>query len=331
MKFKGKSFIAIVLSPASPYDAWFAEIDRIIARTPGFFIDRPIVLDVRGTNIAIEDLETVLAGLAERSVKVFGIDGIAGTRLKPGMPPSFGGGRLTAEVDVPQPADCGSGTGEDADKKAAKTDENTGEGGLPKKDGAPGKDVSAVQSDDAPGDAPRRAGAAIKKDNGTAGKAKGDSSEPAPNAPAGTKASEAKNGPADTETSAGKSGGIPKQGGLAGPASVASGSSIVITEPVRSGQSVLHPDGDVTVIGSVSSGAEIIAGGSIHIYGALRGRALAGVAGKDCARIFCTKLDAELVSINGLYKVADDFNADFKNAPAQIRFENETLVFEELN
>lgn len=105
----------------------------------------------------------------------------------------------------------------------------------------------------------------------------------------------------------------------------------MITEPVRSGQSILHPDGDVTVIGSVSSGAEIIAGGSIHVYGALRGRALAGVAGKDCARIFCSKLDAELVSINGLYKVADDFDGTLRNAPAQIRFENETLVFEELN
>ena len=49
MKFKGKSFIAIVLSPEPPYQDWFKEIDRIIARTPGFFIDRPIVLDVRGT------------------------------------------------------------------------------------------------------------------------------------------------------------------------------------------------------------------------------------------------------------------------------------------
>jgi len=107
--------------------------------------------------------------------------------------------------------------------------------------------------------------------------------------------------------------------------------SIVISEPVRSGQSILHPDGDVTVIGSVSSGAEIIAGGSIHVYGALRGRALAGVAGKDNARIFCTKLDAELVSINGLYKVADDFDGALRNAPAQIRFENESLVFEALN
>ena len=109
------------------------------------------------------------------------------------------------------------------------------------------------------------------------------------------------------------------------------GQSVVITEPVRSGQSVVHPTGDVTVVGSVASGAEVIAGGSIHIYGALRGRALAGVSGNEGARIFCSKLEAELVSINGLYTIADDFADHVVNKPAQIRFDEERLIFESLN
>ncbi|MEO0979986.1 MAG: septum site-determining protein MinC [Pseudomonadota bacterium] len=265
MKFKGKSFIAIVLAPEQPFDSWFKELDRIIERSPGFFIDRPIILDVRGSNIPIEDLERVLDGLGERSIRVMGIDGISGTRLKDGMPPSFGGGRLTAEVDVPEP-----------DTQAGKTDKGTDKEVSTKN----GKDASSGETDSGPGDGHSFAKSLDELERENA-----------------------------------------KQGD----------SSIVISDHVRSGQSILHPDGDVTVIGSVSSGAEIIAGGSIHIYGALRGRALAGVAGKDSARIFCTKLDAELVSINGLYKVADDFDGSLRNSPAQIRFENETLVFEGLN
>lgn len=104
MKFKGKSFIAIVLSPEPPFSDWLGEIDRIIARSPGFFIDRPIILDVRGSKIAIEDLEQLLEELGTRSVRVMGIDGVSGTRLKPGMPPSFSGGRLASDIDVPTPS-----------------------------------------------------------------------------------------------------------------------------------------------------------------------------------------------------------------------------------
>lgn len=82
--------------------------------------------------------------------------------------------------------------------------------------------------------------------------------------------------------------------------------SLIHSQSVRSGQSVVHEQGDVTVIGSVASGAEIVAGGSIHIYGALRGRAIAGLAGGGQARIFCQKLHAELLAIEGVYKTADD-------------------------
>ncbi len=93
---------------------------------------------------------------------------------------------------------------------------------------------------------------------------------------------------------------------------------LIVEDHVRSGQSVLFPKGDVTVLGSVSSGAEILAGGSIHIYGTLRGRALAGAQGFGRARIFCRKLEAELVSIDGFYQTAEDMSPDVRGTAAHI-------------
>ena len=84
--------------------------------------------------------------------------------------------------------------------------------------------------------------------------------------------------------------------------------SLVISSSVRSGQTIEFPLGDVTVIGSVGSGAEIVAGGSIHVYGTLRGRAIAGTSGDRSARIFCQSLKAELLSIDGCYRVAENFD-----------------------
>jgi septum site-determining protein MinC len=81
--------------------------------------------------------------------------------------------------------------------------------------------------------------------------------------------------------------------------------SLLIETPIRSGQSVFFPDGDVIVLGSVASGAEIMAGGSIHIYGALRGQAFAGASGNKNARVFCRKLEAELVAIDSHYLTAE--------------------------
>ncbi len=102
-------------------------------------------------------------------------------------------------------------------------------------------------------------------------------------------------------------------------------------ENVRSGQSVSHPKGDVTVIGSVASGAEVIAGGSIHIYGALRGRAIAGAMGDSKARIFCRKLEAELIAIDGLYKTADDIPAELRGKPAKISLDGDKIVIAPLD
>jgi septum site-determining protein MinC len=101
--------------------------------------------------------------------------------------------------------------------------------------------------------------------------------------------------------------------------------SLLIDTPVRSGQSIVFPDGDVTVVGSVGSGAEIVAGGSIHIYGALRGRAMAGINGNSGARIFCQKIEAELLAIDGYYQTAEDICASLRNRPAQAWLEGDAL------
>jgi septum site-determining protein MinC len=93
--------------------------------------------------------------------------------------------------------------------------------------------------------------------------------------------------------------------------------SLVIDAPVRSGQSVFFPDGDVVVLGSVASGAEVMAGGSIHIYGALRGQAFAGASGDKSARVFCRKLEAEIVAIDDHYLTAEMLGTSLRGRSAQ--------------
>lgn len=107
--------------------------------------------------------------------------------------------------------------------------------------------------------------------------------------------------------------------------------SLLIDSPVRSGQSVFFPEGDVTVIGAVASGAEIVAGGSIHVYGALRGRAIAGSTGNAGARIFCRKLEAELLAIDGLYKTADDIPEALLGRTVQARLDRDALLMTPLD
>ena len=106
--------------------------------------------------------------------------------------------------------------------------------------------------------------------------------------------------------------------------------SLVITEPVRSGQRIFADRGDLVVVSSVSSGAELIAHGNIHIYGPLRGRALAGVNGDRNARIFCQSLEAELIAIAGLYRTSDDLGATVRQHRVQAFLDGETLCIEPL-
>lgn len=101
--------------------------------------------------------------------------------------------------------------------------------------------------------------------------------------------------------------------------------SLLIDRPVRSGQSVVFEEGDVTVIGPVASGAEIIAGGSIHVYGTLRGRAVAGLAGGPEARIFCRRLAAELLAIDGLYRTADNWGPGLHDQAVQVWLDDKEL------
>jgi len=108
-------------------------------------------------------------------------------------------------------------------------------------------------------------------------------------------------------------------------------SSLMIEEPVRSGQSVAFVEGDVTVLGSVASGAEIIAGGSIHIYGTLRGQAMAGVTGNRRARIFCHRFEAELLAIGSYYKTADEIDDSIRRAPIQAWLDGNTLKISAMN
>ena len=107
--------------------------------------------------------------------------------------------------------------------------------------------------------------------------------------------------------------------------------SLLLDTPVRSGQSIIFTEGDVTVLGSVGSGAEIVAGGSIHVYGTLRGRAMAGVNGNSTARIYCQKIEAELLAIDGYYQTAEEIDASLRNRPAQAWLQGEIMRITPLN
>ena len=96
--------------------------------------------------------------------------------------------------------------------------------------------------------------------------------------------------------------------------------------PVRSGQQLYAENRDLTVLTTVGAGAEVISDGSIHIYGALRGRALAGAQGNADARIFCREFHAELVAIAGHYKVLDDVPKELHGKPVQVWLEKEQLM-----
>ncbi|MBP1886178.1 MULTISPECIES: septum site-determining protein MinC [Sinorhizobium] len=240
IRIKGRSFLALVLSPELPLDGWLTRLDDLASRSAGFFLGRPVVLDVEDIEIDRTQLKALIGELAKRNVRIMGIEGGRPSLFEPGMPPAMKGGRPAPDFEVP-PA------------------ESTAE--------------------------------AAKSGNGKA-------AEPAVR---------------------------PE------PQLVRAMPSIIIKEPVRSGQSVIFPEGDVTVVGSVASGAEIIAGGSVHIYGTLRGRALAGSVGNASARIFCRKLEAELLAIDGVYKTADDMAPHLRGQAVQLWLEGDSIMAERLN
>lgn len=105
--------------------------------------------------------------------------------------------------------------------------------------------------------------------------------------------------------------------------------STIIDHPIRSGQRI-YAKGDLTITSQVSSGAEIMAEGNIHVYGTLRGRVLAGVQGNEEARIFCSDLQAELVSIAGNYRISEDIEESVRNTPVQIYLNKQALIIKNI-
>ena len=100
---------------------------------------------------------------------------------------------------------------------------------------------------------------------------------------------------------------------------------LIVDGNVRSGQAIVHPQGDVTIIGRVASGAEIVAGGSVHVYGALQGRVIAGISGSRSARIFCSEARAELLCIGGAYVTAENTNSEMEGRSVEARLEGDEL------
>ncbi|MBR9869769.1 MAG: septum site-determining protein MinC [Gammaproteobacteria bacterium] len=100
----------------------------------------------------------------------------------------------------------------------------------------------------------------------------------------------------------------------------------IVTQTVRSGQQIHAPEGDLIILAPVQAGAEVLAAGNIHVYGALRGRALAGIHGAESARIFCQSLEAELVSVAGHYKIPEDLQNNGWKSAVQIQLKDDVLV-----
>ena len=222
VRLRGRSYVAFVFSPVVPIVEWLAEIDATLARSPGYFVGKPIVLDLAAVDLSSSAITHLVGSLNERSIRVLGIEGVEEERLAANMPPLLTGGRacvITRNEPVQKP-------------------------------------------------------------------------EP-----------EAKPKP----------------------------TSLLLDSPVRSGQSIVFMEGDVTVLGSVSSGAEIVAGGSIHIYGTLRGRAMAGVNGNSNARIYCQRIEAELLAIDGYYQTAEEIDVALRNRPAQAWLQGDTMKITPLN
>jgi len=232
IRFRGRSFLAFTLTPVPPVAEWLGELDKWIAKSPGFFVGKAVVLDLAGVKLSEQAIGHLVAQLADRGIRIMGLEGVDPEIIGPQLPPVLLGGRPGSEERPPEPAP------------------------VPEPQQAP----SAAPLP------PRR-------------------QEPA---------------------------------------------SLLIDSPIRSGQSVIFPDGDVTVMGSVASGAEVVAGGSIHIYGTLRGRAMAGSMGDGRARIFCRKNEAELMAIDGYYRTAEDTEAELRGRPVQAWLEDKGLAIKVL-
>ena len=215
VRLRGRSFMAVVLMPDNPVEAWLEQLDAQLARSPKFFDGRAVMLDFSALAGQERSFPTLLDELKRRHIRIMGVEGVDPNRFGDELPPVLSGGRHVAMApDEPPPPEL-----------------------------KPPEPIS-----------------------------------------------------------------------------------LVVNEPVRSGQSINFPGGDVTIVGSVASGSEVIAGGSIHVYGALRGRAIAGLLGAQSRpRIFCRKLDAELLAIDGVYRTADEIDPKLQGRAVQAWLEGDQI------
>lgn len=227
LTFRARSYMAFAFAPQPPIADWLADLDATLERSKGFFAGHPVALDLSAAGLAPPEIADLVASLAERGIRVLGIEGIEPSEATSGLPPLLRSGRGAQEIEIAEPTTAST----------------------------------------APAPVPQK-------------------QEPA---------------------------------------------SLLIDSPVRSGQSVVYIDGDVTVLGSVGSGAEIIAGGSIHIYGTLRGLAMAGASGNPRARIFCHRFEGELLAIGPHYKSADEIEASLRRGPTQAWLDGNTLKITAMN
>ena len=280
-RFRGRNFLALVLRPEKPLPDWLADLDQWLERSPGFFTGKPLILDLAGLDFSRSEIVEVLAELGQRAIRILGIEGADAAVLDDSLPPLLTGGRTSGSVEA-------------VDAIARKP---------PPARAAPKPAKAAPPPKSAASAAPAKAAAA--------GKAAEPGEAAAPAKPADPAASANDDEPAKAAEK-GESADLP-----AAAPPVTQVPSLLIEAPVRSGQTIINPDGDVIILGAVASGAEVIAAGSIHVYGALRGRALAGAYGNESARIFCRRFEAELVAIGGYYKVTEETETGLRQKPVQ--------------
>jgi septum site-determining protein MinC len=222
-----------MLTPEPPVYDWLADLTGWINQAPGYFVGKPVILDLSAVTLSNSAIVQLVSELLARDIRILGLEGVDPLQVGSDLPPVLTGGRPVAIAEAQQSA---------PQESAQRTF-------------APREEPSAQQ-------------------------------EPA---------------------------------------------TLLLESPVRSGQSVVFPHGDITVLGSVASGAEVIAGGSIHIYGTLRGRAFAGSHGNERARIFCSKVEAELLAISGFYRTADDIEAKLRSQPIQAWLKGDVMFVAPLN
>jgi septum site-determining protein MinC len=314
IRFRARSFVAFTLTPEAPITDWLEGLDHWIANSPGYFNGRPVVLDLNVLQPDAADIGLLVAALAGRGIRVYAIE-LEGASLGLDLPPLLAGAKeATAEGLL----------GRAARKARAEELEAAVEQGqaLPLEAPAAAILPAAVSANTAFQDG--NSGDVAPDDHETDPALAGlEAIRIEPATAEFAKAGSGKAGSGKTRPNGAGAAGS-GQGAVQQPGEPTAG-TLMIKTPIRSGQSVFHPHGDVIVLGSVASGSEIVAGGSIHVYGTLRGRAIAGSEGNISARIFCRRNEAELLAVDGWYTTAEEMEGVSRGKAVQAFLENDAL------